>query len=141
MIKEDSSSELKEIHQRLVNRLVLAIETNDIKTAQAMIDVGANVNGIDDKGMTPLHKAAAKGLIQAGEFLLGKGADINATVKVEDTSWNALRHALKNRKYGFVQMLLENNAEIDAPDLSETVAILKRGGLLRETNHSSTMSR
>ena len=45
---------------------------------EALLAKGADANMADERGETPLHKAAALGLTPTVEALLVKGADLSA---------------------------------------------------------------
>jgi hypothetical protein len=49
----------------------------DVRAVYARIQAGADVNGVDAAGFTPLHRAAAGGNTHVLELLLGAGADVN----------------------------------------------------------------
>ena len=62
-----------------VSSLNAAAYLGDMDKVKAFLDEGANVN--EKKGMlqnTPLHSAAAGGRKEVAEFLISKGADVNA---------------------------------------------------------------
>ena len=58
--------------------LHLAAGTNDLKTAQACLANGADVNAVNSNKETPLYVATVKGNLQMVELLVQKGADVNA---------------------------------------------------------------
>ena len=57
------------------------------KTAQALIQAGADINAKDKVGWTPLHYASSRGHAKTAQVLIkaGAGADINAKDKVGST--------------------------------------------------------
>jgi ankyrin repeat protein len=50
----------------------------NIQAATVLLDAKADVNAKDQKGNTPLHNTAYLGNVNMAEFLITKGADINA---------------------------------------------------------------
>jgi ankyrin repeat protein len=52
--------------------------TGHLAIAERLLEAGAEVNGMDASGQTPLHIAALTGHSEASRFLLGNGADVNA---------------------------------------------------------------
>lgn len=57
--------------------LHLAAGTNDLKTAQACLENGADINAVNSNIETPLYVATVKGNLQMVELLAQKGADMN----------------------------------------------------------------
>ena len=51
-----------------------AAEQGDTRAIEALLDEGADVNGHDEAGWTPLHWAAGKGQMEAVQMLLERGA-------------------------------------------------------------------
>ena len=57
--------------------LHLAAGTNDLKTAQACLANGADINAVNSNMETPLCVATMKGNLQMVELLVQKGAYVN----------------------------------------------------------------
>ena len=55
-----------------------AVKTNDIDKVKAQLAAGADVNGRDKLGETPLHVATVRGYKDASSLLIAKGADVDA---------------------------------------------------------------
>ena len=54
----------------------------DLETLRALVEQGADVNARFGDGMTGLHWAARQGNAQIAEFLIGAGADLEATTRI-----------------------------------------------------------
>ena len=65
--------------------LHLAAEAGDHQECQTLIASGADVNGFDDSGWSPLVRAVQGNHIETARFLLNSGADIHYTYLREDT--------------------------------------------------------
>ena len=65
--------------------LAIAIESNQMDCAQALIDHQADVNAADQDGQTPLHIAVENANVQCLKQLVRHGANVNATNKKGET--------------------------------------------------------
>ena len=81
--------------------------------AQEMLDSGADVNGDDDLGDKPLHRAAKGGWLEVVELLLERGADVNARSFYGDTP---LHRAVMGGNVGVMKLLLQHGADPQARD-------------------------
>jgi ankyrin repeat protein len=59
--------------------LLDAVSTGDIARAKALLEQGADVNGQDGDGLSPLHMAVCRGSREFVELLIDKGADLEIT--------------------------------------------------------------
>jgi ankyrin repeat protein len=75
-----------------------------------LIENGANVTVEDDKGVTPLHLAAAKGQKKAAEILISNGANVNSQNKYGSTPLVAATMG-QGQAYSVAEILLENGAQ------------------------------
>ena len=75
---------------------------------EALIALGADVNGKGDDGSMPLHKASRKGDVAVAEVLYKSGADINAVDGYNTTPL----HIARNRE--MVKALVDKGADVDA---------------------------
>lgn len=89
-----------------------AIQSNNIKIIKAIVLNGGNVN-MYAKGYTPLLLAVLYNNYEACEFLIHKGANVNAELK---NNLSILHYAVKNSDYNIVDLLLSNKANINHQD-------------------------
>lgn len=82
-----------------------------METIQFLVERGADLNARDDKGYTPLHRAAYKGRKGAAEYLLQKG--LNANIEDKD-GLTPLHHTSLSGEDEVVRLLLEYGAEANA---------------------------
>jgi ankyrin repeat protein/L-ascorbate metabolism protein UlaG (beta-lactamase superfamily) len=100
--------------QSAPEELFKAAKEGDLAKVQEM--VGKNpelVKAKDEEGETPLHEAAAAGHIAIVEYLLTKGADIDAR---NNDNQNPLLHAAYYGKTPVVKLLLDKGADFKERD-------------------------
>ena len=68
-----------------VSPLILSILNSHIKMAEVLITNGADLEGKDKFGNTPLHYASKNGNQKIVKFLIAKNADVNAKDKAGET--------------------------------------------------------
>jgi uncharacterized protein len=96
--------------------LLEAIAAGDPDRASALLAAGADANGRDDAGATPLMRAAHAGNLAMVRTLLAAGADVNAA---DALGWTALMKAVYNADLdrGFAdvaQALIDAGADVEA---------------------------
>jgi len=97
------------------NLFLKAIKKGDIERIKKLISQGADVNAKDNRGMTPLHKAAYYGQREVAKVLIAKGANVNET----DTAGQTPLHIAANFGSKWVpELLLANGASISARDIA-----------------------
>jgi len=83
----------------------------DLRSVQREVEAGADVNSKDEySGATALHRAAQCGAIDIVEFLILKGADVNARTQCGSTP---LGFAAAEGHTNIAALLLEKGAELD----------------------------
>jgi ankyrin repeat protein len=58
-----------------------------LEAVQAAVELGADLNAANEKGLTALHGAAYAGANEVVEFLISKGAAVDAKDKIGQTPW------------------------------------------------------
>lgn len=94
-------------------RFAVAIENGDLEAVRELIEGGAAVDTPIDYGehaITPLLKAAWDGQAGIVEYLLAKGADVNA--QATDTKETALMNAISHGNVAIVKALLAAKADV-----------------------------
>jgi len=105
----------------LVSVLIAAAKSGNVVAIQLAIEKGAEINGADIDGKTPLMWAAYTGQYSAVAALLAAGADMQARDKM---GWTALHAAAWARRAPVVSLLLEQGAAADAKDLDDRTALM-----------------
>ena len=101
-----------------------AREGNFVMVA-TLADAGADVNGVDEHGVSALVGAAQGGYQDIVRTLLSRGARIRSSGR------SALVAAAEHGQLGTVGVLLEQGAEIDAADMTSASALQRAA----ESNH------
>ncbi|KAJ8688145.1 hypothetical protein QAD02_023940 [Eretmocerus hayati] len=95
--------------------LHLAVQRNDLKLVQTLLDAGAKLDVYNKWGLTPLHVAASKNFIDVIKLLKARGANCNAMKSntVLSEACTPLHVAVKADNYDVVRFLIENGARVD----------------------------
>ena len=87
---------------------------SDVAAVKALLKAGADVNGRDGAGWTPLQRAAEEGNAEVVTALLAGGADSEARRGRHD--WTALHYAAWFGEADMVKALIEGGADVGAKD-------------------------
>ena len=89
---------------------------------QLLLERGANVNAQDKDHLTPLHLACYNGKLEIVRALLSHGAGVNAKGILGQTALHLVLDGNRSGRdaIGVVRLLLENGADVNAQDSSET---------------------
>ncbi|KAG6647704.1 hypothetical protein CIPAW_07G097200 [Carya illinoinensis] len=93
---------------RLGDVLQRAARVDDIHGLKSCLAQGANVNGRDQNGWTPLHRAAFKGRIECVKVLLNHGAHVDV---VDDAGYTPLQFAVEAGHVQVALLLVTRGAE------------------------------
>ncbi len=96
--------------------LCAAAQAGMNETVAALLDVGADANGRDSSGATPLHHAAACGHRSVAQLLLQSGADLRARNSLGATPLHAAAGA---GQYAVANLLLQHGADPTARDAED----------------------
>src|SRR5262245_7566473 len=91
--------------------LMFAARAGDLESAKLLVAAGARVNDVDAWGVSVMSLAAHSGFTDLVEFLLDKGADVNAS----GAGFTALHAAIMRRDETLVRTLLAHRADPNLP--------------------------
>jgi hypothetical protein len=90
-----------------------AASHGDIDALCGFVKSGSSIDARDDIAMTPLMRAAYDNQPASVEYLLSKGADINA---VDEDGWGALPYAISNGHHALACLLIASGAFAQVED-------------------------
>ena len=91
-----------------------ACEKGDIQSVKQHLSAGADLNAIDDGGMTPLMLAADDAHIKIAELLIANGADLNSKSRL--VGMTSLHAAACDNQKEITALLIVKGADINAKD-------------------------
>ena len=90
---------------------------NSLEMVSLLIDSGSEVHGLDERGETPLHSAAATNPDpRVADLLLSNGAQLHAEAKHGETPLSMA--VISNRQAAVVELLLDQGAGTGGEDES-----------------------
>ena len=99
--------------------LYLALRDSSLKAAQVLIDwPKTNVEIRTRQDESPLMMACLKGHLEMARKLIARDADVNKT------GWTPLHYAATSGHVGIIELLLEQNAYIDAESPNGTTPLM-----------------
>ena len=84
----------------------------DRDAVRTLLKQGADVNGSQGDGMTPLHWTATNGDVETATMLLAAGANIRATTRLG--GYTALHQATENGDAAMIALLIAAGADVNA---------------------------
>lgn len=109
-IEIEKGADVNEADFMLGLPLMIAARDNHVAIAEALVNHGANVNGMDISG-SALHSATYAGNAAMVEFLISKGADVNAA---PDGVITPLHHAAANDHIYIIKLLIRRGASVNS---------------------------
>ncbi|WP_419198881.1 ankyrin repeat domain-containing protein [Wolbachia endosymbiont of Rhagoletis cingulata] len=106
---------IEEVQSALDEKLLTAVQNGDLDAVKDLTNQNANVNARDKYSWTPLHWAAFKDRLEVAEFLVKKGADINAEDK-GPYGKKPIHVAAENDSKDIIEFFLSKGVGIDDTD-------------------------
>jgi ankyrin repeat protein len=128
-IKRDDPATIQSLLQRgfdpntpspdKLDPLYVALREGSLKAAQALIDwPKTNIDARTAQDESPLMMACLRGHAEMARRLIARGADVNKT------GWTPLHYAATKGDVAIIQMLLDENAYIDAASPNGTTPLM-----------------
>ena len=120
---ESQQAEQAELTQEELNQALFTVVTNDlVDEVRSLIGQGAEVNGVDEYGRTPLHIAAAAGQLDIVKLLITHRARLDIKDNAGHTPLHyaagaaSMGEAFPSSMTDIIRILLDNGANINARD-------------------------
>ncbi|XP_053561049.1 LOW QUALITY PROTEIN: ankyrin repeat domain-containing protein 42 [Bombina bombina] len=111
----------------------------DLVTLRKLIESGIiNINERDDKGATPLHKAAGQGQIECIQWLLEMGADYNITNQAGETAKDIARRFAQLAAVALLRGSVEEYSDEELDD--DDPRFFERHGVEGNTDQQNDLS-
>lgn len=104
---------------RLGDVLHRAARLDDVQGIKSCLAQGANVNGKDQNGWTPLHRAAFKGRVECVKVLLAHGAQLDV---VDDAGYTPLQCAVEAGHVQVASLLIAYGAKANVKGHKDVVS-------------------
>ncbi|KAF2967459.1 hypothetical protein GQX73_g6087 [Xylaria multiplex] len=109
---------------------------NNVEALGVLLDLGADIESVDDQHATPLLLACLRGNVQTSKALLERGANPDH-VAIKATRYRALHLAARGGSAALVRILLENdareNARLEEPERDTPLHLA-----VRSSRHSTS---
>jgi ankyrin repeat protein len=97
--------------------LHLAVNRGSVSVVGCLLEMGADVDVVNNKGSSPLHLAVARYSSQNAKIVLQQLLDASADVNARDGSGCTSLHLAAEKAHdSFIPLLLQHGADIDAVD-------------------------
>ncbi len=106
---------IEEVQSALDEKLLTAVQNDNLDKVKDLTNQNANVNTRDKYSWTPLHWATFKGYLEVAEFLVKKGADVNAASENLYGS-RPIHIAVENNNENIVEFLLSKGVDANDTD-------------------------
>lgn len=114
--------------------LLDAAGNGDIYLIQNLLDKGADANCVNEKGWTPLVKAAFNQHLNAVKLLVNAGAEINhQSVNGTTIFMYAKTKVMESGEYALLDYLIDEGADLEKRDLKKKWTVLE---YVRSVGHS-----
>jgi len=108
-----------------------------LEIVKVLVQNGADVNTVDDRGNTPLMRAASgnnkENTLEIVKFLVQNGADVNA---IDKMGFTPLIHAADGNNPAVVKLLLDKNADVNVQNKYQETPLMM---LLKARNTTNSM--
>ena len=108
-----------DVRTKLTEKLLSASKSGRTGAVKKLVMEGANINGTNVSGETPLMWAAINNQPEDVKFLVEQGANLDARDKVK---WTALMWAAMYKHIGIVRILVDAGADSSPQDASGMTA-------------------
>ena len=114
--QEDMEAEVRVVYEKGLKEqktwterlgLMKAVQSGNISMVMLLLQNGANIGEINDRGQTSLHVATLNGDLEMTQLLLDMGIDIEAN---DNNNMTAFYHAARTGNEAILQILLQQNA-------------------------------